>query len=77
MEKIQCIETYKDKILKKVIKKDDNVNEVYEKNKIELTEERISYLVDIRNLCKRIKDNDKSKIKNNTSKKTNKKDIKK
>jgi len=46
-----------------------------EKNKIELTEERILYLVDDRHLCKRIKNNSKTKQAN--TKKTTKKDTKK
>ncbi len=78
MENIQCIETYKDLVLKKMVVKDSNINELYDKHKIELTEERISYLVDERHLCKRVKKNDsESKTNNITTKKTNKKDTKK
>lgn len=79
MEKIKCIERYKDLELKKIIEENDE---------LEVTKERAEYLVDVRKLCIRVENNvntskedEETKefinIDNKTENKNNKKDTKK
>lgn len=60
MEKIKCIEVYKDTILGKIVTEGKILNELYKEEGKELTEDRVRYLVDTRKLCERIIEENKA-----------------